>query len=275
MRQISPNVFVQQEWQGPSLGLIVTREGNILVDSPDAPTEATKWRKMAEEKGQVSYLINTDGHPDHHYGDYFLPGVLIATTGARDIMAATSKDEVMARVRKVDPNGLSLMDNYEVKVPSITFWEGAMELDLGGQVVKLLHTGGHSPNLIAVYVPGDKVVFTGDNVNWHHKLRFHDADPRKWLEALDTVRSLDVEIIVPGHGHDTCGKDYVDLVASIIRQWLDAVKMAMKLGWTADEAVQRIKCPDPYPTSTRSPNTEKEVDTQIINRLYRYFRTGT
>ncbi len=275
MRQISPHVFVQQEWQGPSLGLIVTAEGTLLVDTPDAPTEAVRWRQMVEEKGPVKYLVNTDGHPDHYFGDYFLPGTLVATTGARDIMANTSKEEVLARVKKIDPDGLRLMGPYQVRVPSVAFWEGVMELELGGQVVRLLHAGGHSPNLIFVYVPQDKVVFAGDNVNWHHKLRFHDADPRKWLASLDTVRTLDADIVVPGHGGQTCGKDYVEFIASIIRQWMDAVKAALKQGWTPEEAVQRIKCPDPYPTSARSPNTEKAVDAEIIHRLYRYFKTGT
>ncbi|MBI4333947.1 MAG: MBL fold metallo-hydrolase [Chloroflexi bacterium] len=271
MRQISHSVFVNQEFAGPSLGLIVTRQGNILIDSPDSPTECVHWRQEAETRGRVKYLVNTDGHPDHYFGDYFLPGTLIATSGARDVMAGTTKAEVVARVKKVDPDGLKLMARYKVKLPAITFREGTLELHLGGLLVRLVHTGGHSPNLLAIHVPQEKVIFVGDNINWRHKTRLHDADPVKWLASLEWVKSLDVDTIVPGHGRNTFGKEYIEEQASYVRRWVDAVRSAMKLGWTAAEALQRIKCPDPYPTSHRSPNTEKEVDAQIINRLYQYF----
>jgi len=272
VRQLSPNVYVNLEWEGPSLGLIVTKAGNILIDTPDAPTESVAWRREVEKIGRIKYLINTDGHPDHYFGDYFFPGTLVASSGARDVMAKTTKEEVLARVRKGDPGGVPLMARYRVKAPAITFWEGTMELQVGGQPIRLLHTGGHSPNLIAIHIPKEKVVFCGDNINWHHKTRLHDADPVKWLAALGMLRELDVDILVPGHGHNVFGKEYIAEQADIVRKWTDAVTKALKLGWTVDEAIKRIKCPDPYPTSKRSPNTEEEVNAQIINRLYRYFQ---
>ena len=271
MRQISPNVFVNIDLDGPSVGLIVTGEGNVLIDSPDAPTEAVAWRREVEGKGEVKYLLNTHEHPDHFAGNYFLPGVVIGHAGARDVMLRYKIEAMVARVKKVDPAGVPLMSRYEIKAPSITFSGEPLHVHLGDQVFQVIHIGGHSPYLTAIYIPKEKVIFVGDNIVWQHKTRLHDADPQKWLDSLKLVESMDVETIVPGHGHNICGKDYIAEQASRVQAWMDVVQSAIKSGWTVEEAKERIKCTDPYSTSKRSPNTVKEVDDIIIGNLYNYF----
>ncbi|MDP2720321.1 MAG: MBL fold metallo-hydrolase [Dehalococcoidia bacterium] len=271
MRQISTNVFVNVDWEGPNLGLIVTGEGNVLVDSPDSPTEAVAWRKEVEKKGEVKYLINTDGHPDHFHGNYFLPGTVIASEGARDVILQTTPEEVLDRIKNVDPAGVPLMSGYKVKVPTITFKKGPLFLHLGDQVIHCFFIGGHSPNLIAIHIPREKVIFFGDNVVHKHKTRLHEADPQEWLDSLKLLENMDVDVIVPGHGHDVCGRDYISEQASIVRAWMDAVQSAIKQGWSLEEAREKVKCPDPYATSKRSPNVLREIDEIIITRLYNYF----
>ena len=75
------------------------------------------------------------------------------------------------------------------------------------------------------------MVFTGDTVT--HKLRsiLLDADAVSWLESLDRIGELEVDYIVPGHG-EVCDKSYLKEESKYIQDCIDAVKQAIKNGWT-------------------------------------------
>ena len=65
----------------------------------------------------------------------------------------------------------------------------------------LTHLGSaHTRGDVLVHVPGDRILYTGDLlfVGGHPVLW---AGPiENWIKACDYILSLDVEVIVPGHG---------------------------------------------------------------------------
>ena len=104
----------------------------------------------------------------------------------------------------------------------------------------------HTTNDVVAWIPERKVLFGGDVV-------FNGGQPfalagsiEGWLEALDRLRALGAETIVPGHGA-VCGPDVLDdltayfrLVQGAARQGLDAniepleVARALDLGRFGD-----------------------------------------
>jgi hypothetical protein len=59
---------------------------------------------------------------------------------------------------------------------------------------------GHTKPQTAIPVPEEGAVFSGDNIFVKCKTFIQEADPWEWLEALQALAALDVEVIVPGHG---------------------------------------------------------------------------
>lgn len=57
---------------------------------------------------------------------------------------------------------------------------------------------GHSPGGILVFVPQEKVVFTGDNLFSQFHAYVGTADMEGWQKNLDFLMGLDVEFIIPG-----------------------------------------------------------------------------
>src|SRR5258708_32983107 len=55
-------------------GLVVTSDGVVVIDTPKLPTRAVAMRKLAESYGPIRYLINTEHHVDHIFGNYFFKG---------------------------------------------------------------------------------------------------------------------------------------------------------------------------------------------------------
>ena len=58
MKQVAPNVYVESGIPVCNLGLVTTKEGIVLIDSPLKPSDGVKWREEATKKGKVSYLIS-------------------------------------------------------------------------------------------------------------------------------------------------------------------------------------------------------------------------
>ena len=266
MEQVSRRVFVETGIVACNLGMVITGDGLVLVDTPMGPADAVKWRGVVEKRGDVRYLINTEEHPDHCRGDYFFHGVLVAHEKTREKLSTVSPEEVKEAVKRSDPESLHLVDDYHVRLPDIAF-SGSMEIRQGDLTFRLFELPGHVPGGIAVHIPEEKVVFTGDIVFHRLKSWLHESDPDEWLRSIRKIQGLDVEAIVPGHG-PICTKRYLGEQASIVRSWVKAVRAAVKDGLTEDEALGAVVCPDPYPIQPGVPLSASEVDRRTIRHLY-------
>ncbi|MFW6125580.1 MAG: MBL fold metallo-hydrolase [Chloroflexota bacterium] len=267
MEQVSANVYVETGFRGCNPSFITTREGIVMIDSPQRPSDAVKWRQEMEGKGEVRYLFNTEPHGDHVTGNYFFTGTVIAQEGTREAVETSfDLETLMERLKVMDPDGLSLMEGYRVKKPSITFSD-RLTLYLGDHTFEAMHLPGHTPSETAVYVAEERVVFTGDNVFYKCQTFLHQGLPDKWLESLDKIGELDVDTIVPGHGQ-VCDKGYLKEQAAFINDWVEAVKQAIAQGLTREEAKERISFLDRYPMDTGLEAMGPEVQKMNVERLY-------
>ena len=87
--------------------------------------------------------------------------------------------------------------------------------------------------------------------------------------ALESLRKLDEDIFVPGHGA-LCGKDYLDEQGEFIVEWKDYVQNAIDRGLTRDEATATLTAmTDRYPM-----DVEQEVMAMVMRisaaNLYDY-----
>jgi cyclase len=269
MIQVTKNVFVENEMMACNLGLLVTTEGLVLIDTPMQPSNAVKWRGEAEKRGEIKYLINTEEHPDHWQGSYFFPGILITSQITRTKLGKVPVAVVEENVKQIDPRGVSLMKDYKVRLADITFEEG-LTIYLGNHTIRLFSIPGHSTGGAGVYLPEEKVVFTSDTVFHKKKTWLQEADPKAWLESLEKLDRLDIDVVVPGHG-DICHKDYFKEQRNIVEKWAEEVQEAMQRGLSAEEAAVRIVPPDPYPKQEGTPMTEAELNKTIVVHLYKYY----
>ncbi|MFC1868121.1 MBL fold metallo-hydrolase [Thermodesulfobacteriota bacterium] len=266
MKRITENVYVETGIFACNLGLITTNEGNILIDTPECPTDVLKYRDEVGKKGDIRYLINTEDHPDHAYSSRFFPGILITHQKTRETLANAKTDMFVKRMGELDPEGMRYMEDFSLRLADITFRKD-LDLFLGGLTLKLFHLPGHSEGGIGVYIPEEKVVFTSDIVFHRKKTFMHEADPSKWLESLKRIGALDVDIIVPGHG-EPCNKEYLAEQAQIVDAWAASVQSAVDKGLSLEEAYEEIPNPDPHPKQAETPMTVEGLNRAIINRLY-------
>lgn len=201
LQEIAPGVFVETEHLGSNNSIISTRDGLVLIDSPHRPTDAMRWRRTAASMGDVVFLINTDHHIDHTMGNYFLPGTVVSheITRRQLVDNAPSREYVEELIAVIDPEGVPLLRDYQVRPPTVTFVD-RIALDVGGLRFDLTHRPGHTPNSAYIELKALGVVFSGDLFCELGLPAFVEAHVFEWLEAARFFETIDAEWIVPGHG---------------------------------------------------------------------------
>lgn len=273
MRRVGEHVYAEIYFWGCNPGFVVTGDGVVLIDTPQQPIDAVRWRERLLEHGPIRHLINTEPHIDHIQGNAYFPGVeVIGQTGLRSryLDAVPQMAERLEPMKQADPDSVWLFGHpdYPPNPPTRTF-DSELTLQLGGQTIRCLHIPGHTPPQTAVFLPDEGVAFTGDNVFHKVKTFIQEADPWEWLAALKRIAALGAETIVPGHG-EPCDNSYLPRQAEIIEAWVGAVEEFVRRGMSEEEALQQpAPNVDPYPIGQRLFPISERVDAWNVSNLYR------
>ena len=74
------------------------------------------------------------------------------------------------------------------------------EIDLGGRVIRVLHTPGHAPGHMCFWEPERGYLFTGDLVYKDVLFAYYPStDPEAYLDSLEKVAALPVKQVFPAH----------------------------------------------------------------------------
>ncbi len=269
MEQITSNVFMENQIRGCNHGFVTTSDGIVVIDSPHKPSDALKLKAEIEKLGELRYIINTEPHGDHWTGNAFFDAPVVAHEGVRERILNTNMEEHVMRVGAFGPEEPKLLEGYTANAPIITFKNG-MTLHVGDHTFQMTHMPGHTASQAAVSIKEEGVVFTSDNIFCKVQTWLHEANPDLWLLALESLRKLDEEIFVPGHGPLT-DKSYLDEQGSFILEWRDYVKGAIDQGMTRDDAINNLtKMTDRYPMDVGQDGMAPMVMRMCAGNLYDY-----
>ncbi len=250
---LTPNVYVETGTRGCDPSFVVTSDGVVVIDTPQLPTHALAMRQQAESHGPVRYIVNTEHHVDHIFGNYFFAGagLVVHHQGVFDnFMTVYELDPFAFAVTAAendDPEGVHLIperaEYYRDPNKGDIVFTGNLTLRLGEHTFELIHTPGHTPGQIAVHVPEERTVFTGDTIFSGCQTWLMTSDVDQWLRSLDLIATLDVDHVVPGHGAITTLAAVRDQRA-VLLGWKSAVADAVAKGWSREETIQRVTFAD-------------------------------
>jgi glyoxylase-like metal-dependent hydrolase (beta-lactamase superfamily II) len=203
-------------WGWSNAGLIVDGGMSLLVDTLydlrlTQEMLATMRRSLSASE-QIDMLVNTHANGDHCYGNQLVEGArIIASVRTADemfdlppmVMAA-----VLAQAQSLGPVGAFFQKlygafdftNITLTPPTETF-EQRLDLRVGSKEVTLLEVGpAHTRGDTLVYIPDDRVIFTGDIIFAESHPIVWTGPVSNWIRACQTILDLNVETVVPGHG---------------------------------------------------------------------------
>ncbi len=266
MQKITNNVYAETEFRGCTPGFVVTKEGVVMIDTPQMPQDAIKWRDDIAKYGPVRYLINTEPHADHFTGNYFFEGTIVAHEGTRAAILASSVEQMKERLKQTSPESLALVKDFSYRPPTITLSE-RLTLYVGNHTFQLISLPGHTPYEVAVYIPEEKVAFTTDNIFCRVKTWLQQAVPYEWLDSLKRIEELGAEVLIPGHG-SICDCSYIPEQCAIVQAWIDGVTACIRQGLSPKEAEEKLAKVDPYSAETGGEQQTRMIQSISVAHLY-------
>jgi len=170
-------------------------------------------RETGRNPHEISTLILTHCHVDHIGAVEYFRDAYACTVVAHDYDAEA--------IESGDPV-LTAANWYGLKLPKTTVdlrLKGEHEvLMCGTQMINCLHTPGHTPGSIAVYVDraGKRILF-GQDIHgpFHEDFR---SDIIKWRASMEKLMGLEADILCEGHFGTYSPKEKVE---RYIRGYLD------------------------------------------------------
>jgi glyoxylase-like metal-dependent hydrolase (beta-lactamase superfamily II) len=236
LRDVGGGVFVVQGDSGqgaegrPNAGFVETDDGIVVVGGLASPAQARAVIRTIRTRSErpIRWLVLYAHHPDTR---------VLAAEGGPDAMVANWHSVV----------GLQELLGFEyADQPDwpVTGWD---TLRLGGEELVVIHPGpAHSAGDLMFWLPGRRVLFSGDILVEDGITMVVDGNSQVLLATLALIDSLAPKVLVPGHGR--IPEDPAQLVAltrGYITALRDSMRAEVRRGTSMRRAVEAFPPPDP------------------------------
>ncbi|MBY5717269.1 MBL fold metallo-hydrolase [Rhizobium leguminosarum] len=178
-----------------------TERFNVLIDTLGTPELCTAALDQLGEQMNARPLIVINSHMDwdHFWGNAAIAGraPIIAHAAALDRLRDPSAQEVLRDKASQE----SRFRNVNLIGPDITF-SGSMTLNGGDLTLELIHTPGHTPDHIAIWIPELRICLAVDAVEYPIPEVWgkNAGDLRLIRSSLERIRDLNARLVIPAHG---------------------------------------------------------------------------
>lgn len=174
--------------------VINTRKKFFLCDTFLGPASMKEVREYLEKKyGEKDYMVfNSHSHWDHHWGNSAFPkSKIIAHELCMEDMRKNAESEL-------EKNAKFKRGKVTITYPNLLFKHN---LNFEEEQILIFHSPGHTLDSSSCYDSKDKVLFAADNLE--EPIPYINSNLeglKEYIESLKHYASLDIEVIIPGHG---------------------------------------------------------------------------
>ena len=264
---------------GSNAAVIVNEHDVMVIDSHISPAAAAALvRELPSITDKpIRYVINTHFHFDHAHGNQIYPPdvQIIGHEFTYDMLAnggsvGRTYEFFQDWISSV-PGGADGQQGLVPTPPNVTLAD-RMTLFRGGREIQLLFFGkGHTGGDVVVYLPQEKILFTGDLL-LEGIPYMGDSFPGDWIETLGMLGQLDFEIIVPGHGRPFSDRARIGHLQDLLSDIWQRTREACDKGISARQAAEQIDVSDN--STAYSALAGPGVPVETVERIYEITRCG-
>jgi glyoxylase-like metal-dependent hydrolase (beta-lactamase superfamily II) len=239
--QLSPHCWAYTAEGDPNSGVIIGEKFIMVSDATATPAMAqdliARIREVSDKP--IKYVLLTHYHAVRVLGAsaYLAEGAteVIASRGTYELIVERGAQDMQSEMERF-PRLFRGADS----VPGLT-WptlvigdgkpgrQGSLTVDLGGVKVEIWHPGmGHTRGDTIAWVEEEKVLFSGDLVEYEAGVYTGDAQLEEWPATLEALRTLNAQAIVPGRGEAMKGTADVNRALDYTKRWVTTLFQAGK-----------------------------------------------
>jgi glyoxylase-like metal-dependent hydrolase (beta-lactamase superfamily II) len=208
--RLSEHAYAYTAEGDPNTGIIIGDDCVLVADTQATPAMAADVIRRIREVSDkpIRYVVLTHYHAVRVLGaSAYQPQQVLASQDTYDLIVERGEADKASEIGRFP----RLFRNVEtvpagMTWPTITF-TGKMTLWLGKLEVQLLQLGrGHTKGDTVVWLPQERVCFSGDLVEFDATPYAGDAYFRDWPQTLANVAKLGATALVPGRGPALMGE---------------------------------------------------------------------
>ena len=243
VHQLKPNLY-WVEGGGGNSAVIVGNNGVIVVDTK---TTAAAGAELVADVAKITPKPVTTAIVTHSDGDH-VNGLASFPAGITIIAQENCKAEMQAAMNT--PAGAALADH----MPTRTVTKNMEDMTIEGVHLRLLHFApAHTSGDLMVYLPDDKIMFTGDIVAAQAPYPLihseKNGSSEGWITTMNGILATDATTFIPGHGNVQMKADLQKRLSDTVAR-RDQIKALVAQGKSLDEVRQGLGEPPP---ATRGP----------------------
>jgi glyoxylase-like metal-dependent hydrolase (beta-lactamase superfamily II) len=187
----------------PNTGIVIGDDGVMVIDTQATPVMAQDViRRIREVTDKpIKYVVLSHYHAVRVLGaSAYGAQQVIASRGTYELIVERGEADMKSEIERFPRLFRAVESIPGLTWPSIVF-ERELTVWMGSLEVKILHLGrGHTKGDTVVWLPKQKVLFSGDLVEYAATPYTGDAYLTDWPATLDAIAALRPEKLVPGRG---------------------------------------------------------------------------
>jgi glyoxylase-like metal-dependent hydrolase (beta-lactamase superfamily II) len=242
--KLSDHAYAYTAEGDPNTGIVVGDDAVMVIDTQATPVMAQdvirRIRQVTDKP--IKYVVLSHYHAVRVLG--------ASAYGAEHVIASQDTYELIVERGEADkaseigrfPRLFDAVESVPAGVtwPTLTF-AGKMTLWLGKLEVQLLQLGrGHTKGDTVVWLPQEKILFSGDLVEFDATPYAGDAYFKDWPATLDAIAALQPEKLVPGRGAALQTKEQVQRGLAGTRAFVSDLYASVSAGAKAGRDLKSV-----------------------------------
>ncbi len=242
--KLSDHAYAYTAEGDPNTGIIIGDDAVMVIDTQATPVMAQDViRRIREVTDKpIKYVLLSHYHAVRVLGaSAYGAEHIIASEDTRDLIVERGqfdKDSEIGRFPRLFQNVESVPDG--LTWPTMTF-NRKMTLWLGKLEVQILQLGrGHTKGDTVAWLPQEKILFSGDLVEFDATPYAGDAYFQDWPQTLDNIAALKPEKLVPGRGAALQTPDQVQAGLAGTRAFISDLYESVKASAAKGEDLRKV-----------------------------------
>jgi glyoxylase-like metal-dependent hydrolase (beta-lactamase superfamily II) len=201
--RLSDNAYAYTAEGDPNSGVVVGDDGVMVIDAQATPAMAEdvirRVRTVTDKP--IKYVVLSHYHAVRVLGaSAYEAREIIASQATYEMIKERGKEDMASEIGRFPRLFRGAEAIPGLTWPTMTF-DRELTLWMGSLEVRLIHVGaGHTRGDTIVWLPSQKVLFSGDLVEFNAGIYTGDAHLQEWPESLEQLRALRPDKLVPGRG---------------------------------------------------------------------------